>query len=237
MPAKTVEISEIGTVKLFKRKGAKNIRLSFSRSGEVRVTIPAWAPYAAGTEFARVKTPWIIKHRPPANLLQDNQRIGKAHQLKFVSATSSRISTRIRQSEIFIGVPAGIAVSSDEVQQAAKNAAVKALKNEAEQLLPQRLAILAKNHGFEYKSVRIKQMKGRWGSCSQHRDITLNCYLMQLPWDLIDYVLLHELLHTKIMAHGPKFWAEMESLLPNIKIIRQQMRIKQPILSSINSPG
>ncbi|HET8992036.1 MAG TPA: M48 family metallopeptidase, partial [Candidatus Saccharimonadales bacterium] len=62
------------------------------------------------------------------------------------------------------------------------------------------------------------------GSCDQSKNITLNLYLMQLPWHLIDYVLLHELTHTVVFKHGPDFWAEMDKYLPDSKSLRSEMK-------------
>ncbi len=104
------------------------------------------------------------------------------------------------------------------------------MRAQAEQLLPQRLEALASEHGFEYKDVAIKQLKSRWGSCDQQKHIVFNLFLMQLPWELIDYVILHELTHTRHLHHGPKFWGDMESILPRLKVYRRAMRSHQPVL-------
>ena len=116
------------------------------------------------------------------------------------------------------------------MQKAAHDACIKALRKQAEQLLPGRLSNLADRHGFAYGSVQIKHLKSRWGSCDHERNITLNLFLMQLPWELIDYVLLHELTHTQIMRHGPDFWNAMRRVLPNLQAIRKQMRLHHPVL-------
>jgi predicted metal-dependent hydrolase len=140
------------------------------------------------------------------------------------------VSARIRGTDIFVALPADVDPHSEEAQDAAKKVAVKALKQEAEHLLPQRLATLAQTHAFTYRSVAIKQMKGRWGSCSQYKDIVLNCYLMELPWELIDYVIMHELAHTRIMAHGKPFWDEVGKYVQNLNMIRKRMKAHQPAL-------
>ncbi len=106
------------------------------------------------------------------------------------------------------------------------------MRLQAEQLLPNRLASLAGTHGFEYGSISVKQLKGRWGSCDHQKNITLNLFLMQLPWELIDYVLLHELTHTNILRHGPDFWRAMEAVLPAVKNARKTLRAYQPVLYS-----
>ena len=102
------------------------------------------------------------------------------------------------------------------------------MKREAEQTLPPRLDFLAKTDGFEYGQVRIRQLKSRWGSCSEKGNITLSLFLVQLPEDLIDYVILHELTHTKFMHHGPDFWQELTRHLPDAKQLRKQIRAVHP---------
>src|SRR5262249_1610025 len=116
---------------------------------------------------------------------------------------------------------------------AAKSAAERALRQEAEKLLPLRLSDLAKKHGFKYQSVKIKKMTSRWGSCSAHRLITLNFYLMQLPWPLIDHVLIHELVHTKHLNHSGAFWMEFESIYPGAKKARKQIHNYRPVINTL----
>jgi predicted metal-dependent hydrolase len=234
---KIVEIPEIGAVTLYKRRGNRSLRLSISADGEVRVSLPAWVPYKAGEQFARSRAEWIAAHRQPAaEGLLNGQMVGKAHRLRFeASPTADKITTRLRQNQIEIVFPARYAASHPAVQKAARTAAIRALRKEAEALLPQRLRDLAAQTGFNYNSVGVKQLKSRWGSCSNQKDITLNLFLMQLPWRLIDYVLLHELTHTKVMRHGPPFWKELEIHVPRAKQLRKEIANHHPILSpSIN---
>ena len=63
-----------------------------------------------------------------------------------------------------------------------------------------------------------------WGSCSDKNNISLNANLIHLPLKLIDYVLLHELLHTRIKNHSPIFWTEMQKLLPDTRTLRKELR-------------
>ena len=56
---------------------------------------------------------------------------------------------------------------------------------------------------------------------------------MQLPWNLIDYVLLHELTHTNILRHGPDFWQALEAVLPNMAVLKKTLREYQPVLDTI----
>lgn len=83
----------------------------------------------------------------------------------------------------------------------------------ARRQLVDRLNYLTEKYGFEYNRVFIKKQKTRWGSCSGRNNINLNVNLVRLPQELIDYTLLHELVHTRIKHHGKQFWSQMDSLL------------------------
>jgi predicted metal-dependent hydrolase len=232
MATKQITIPEIGDVTLYKRRGNRSMRLSIGLNGEVRVSLPYWLPYAAGAEFARTKASWIAANRGSTKALQHGEAIGKAHRLYFEPrAAIQKVSSRVTHTEIRISHPSSHHFADQAVQKIAHKASVKALYKEAETLLPQRLRTLAEQQGFTYKSVSVKQLKSRWGSCNSEQEITLNVFLMQLPWHLIDYVLLHELTHTRIMQHGTPFWEELERHLPNAKSLRKQISAHQPILA------
>ena len=83
---------------------------------------------------------------------------------------------------------------------------------EAKKLLPPRLTDFAQQHGFRFNKITIRNNKRNWGSCSSKNNISLNLQMMKLPNELIDYILLHELVHTEIKNHGPKFWARLNEL-------------------------
>ena len=85
--------------------------------------------------------------------------------------------------------------------------------------LSERLDTLAKRHGFQYKKVSIKSMMTRWGSCSSKNNISLNILIAQLPKELQDYIILHELLHTRIKNHSKTYWAELDILVGNSKMV------------------
>ena len=95
----------------------------------------------------------------------------------------------------------------------------------AKTYLPRRTAELAHIWGFTYKSVKIQSSKTRWGSCSMTCSINYSLYLMSVPEHLIDYVILHELCHTKHHDHSTAFWAEMDRVTGGkAKALRQELR-------------
>ncbi|HKR81875.1 MAG TPA: SprT family zinc-dependent metalloprotease [Candidatus Saccharimonadales bacterium] len=231
MGVKRIQLPEIGDVTLYKRRNSRSLRLSITSTGEVRVSMPHWVPYKSGAVFAASKAAWIETMRGQHHsLLKNRQAIGKAHHLYFNQTTGQRVTSRVHAQEIHVGLPRGFDETSSEAQRAARAASIKALRTEAEALLPDRLQSLAERGGYTYKSISVKALKSRWGSCSSTKDIALNLYLMQLPWQLIDYVLWHELTHTKIMRHGPPFWAELERHVPHARNLSKEIHTYQPTL-------
>lgn len=227
MPAKIFSLPNIGTVHVYKRRGTKNIRLSVTSEGKVRITMPTWLPYKAGLAFAAQKQAWLLGQQQYQTDLTNGQRIGKYHTLHLVAqAATDRVHTRVTAIDITVTYPP--TASHQAVQQAAHTAAQRALRNEADQLLPQRLADLAKQHGFSYATVGTRHLKTRWGSCNAKGEITLNYYLLQLPWELIDYVLIHELAHTQHLNHSREFWQTVETCLPAYKERRKLLKHYQP---------
>lgn len=95
----------------------------------------------------------------------------------------------------------------------------------AREYLTQRTKILASRHGFIYNRIYIRKQRTRWGSCSAKNNISLNAGLMILPMELQDYVILHELLHTRIKNHGPSFWSELEKYIgPDLALYRKRLK-------------
>ena len=97
-------------------------------------------------------------------------------------------------------------------------------RTKAKRSLIERLDYLAGKYGFTYQQVFIKNQQTRWGSCSSKDNISLNINLACLPQELQDYVILHELVHTRHKNHSKKFWAAMDELVGDSKQLRKQMR-------------
>ena len=95
---------------------------------------------------------------------------------------------------------------------------------EVKALLINRLKQLADQHGFQYERVTIRSQKTKWGSCSGKANINLNCKLAELPPNMIDYVILHELVHLKHRNHSKEFWAELDQYVPNAKAVSKELK-------------
>jgi predicted metal-dependent hydrolase len=90
-----------------------------------------------------------------------------------------------------------------------------------------RLEHLAKKHGFHYNKVSTRNQRTRWGSCSLKNNISLNLKLVLLPEELIDYVLLHELVHTRVHDHSKKFWDLLDRYIGNSKALAKRLRTNE----------
>jgi hypothetical protein len=91
-------------------------------------------------------------------------------------------------------------------------------------LLEGRIRELSLLHGLPFNRLYIKEYKSRWGSCSAKNDIGLNVKLAYLPAKLVDYIMLHELTHTRWRGHGPRFWAMVERLIPGAGELDSRMK-------------
>jgi predicted metal-dependent hydrolase len=94
---------------------------------------------------------------------------------------------------------------------------------QAREILIAKLDELATRHGFTYNRVFIRNQKTRWGSCSSKNNINLNLKLILLPEELRDFVILHELVHTKLKRHDTKFWAELVKIEPNTRALASRL--------------
>jgi hypothetical protein len=96
-------------------------------------------------------------------------------------------------------------------------------RTKASRKLINRLNELAEGYDFTYQRVFIRNQKTLWGSCSPRNNINLNVKLVQLPNALIDYVILHELLHTRIKNHRKDFWAKLDRLVGDAKYMDSRL--------------
>ena len=110
-----------------------------------------------------------------------------------------------------------VRIKQVESQRQVMDSSVIIDKADAREKLTSRLHYLAEKHSFTYNKVTIRNQTTRWGSCSHKINISLNMKLVLLPDELVDYVILHELAHTKIHNHSKTFWGELDKYVGNGK--------------------
>jgi len=129
-------------------------------------------------------------------------------------------SVVVRETSATSLVMHGATDDSDACQTALKGW----LTHKAEDHLIPWLKRVSDEIGLSYSAVSIRQQQTRWGSCSARRLISLNARLLFLPPELVTYVLVHELCHTKHLNHSPRFWRLVESYLPDYRQFDRQLR-------------
>ena len=90
-------------------------------------------------------------------------------------------------------------------------------KLEARKVILKRLEELAKPYGFSYNRVFIRNQKTKWGNCSGKKNLSFNWRLIKSPQYVMDYVIMHELVHTEIFKHTRQFWVKLKSVYPKYK--------------------
>jgi hypothetical protein len=225
-------IPDIGEIILTKRRGNRNLSLRVGANGQVRIGMPHWVPFEVGLRFAKSKKDWLQKQMKlnEPKLLLEGSRIGKTHCLTYQQIVPWSNVLKVRVSGANITIQSSFDLTDPIVQEQAKKAGEQALKDEAEHFLPSRVSIIAKKHNLEYGQIRIRKLTSRWGSCSDQKKLTLSYFLIQLPCELIDYVLLHELAHTKFANHNAEFWTFMEERLPDLKSLKNRLKTYRPRL-------
>jgi predicted metal-dependent hydrolase len=210
---------------------ARRINVSVKIGQAVRVAMPVGISLSVAEQFLMKQREFVIKslaklqvRTPPVFRPGDQRLKTRGHQLVIEICKQSEIAIRKTGSRILITYPASLAVTDPLIQDAIKKGLLTAYREEARNYLPRRLEELARRHQFLYQQLFIKSLKSRWGSCSAKNNINLNLQLMRLPDDLIDYVMLHELIHTKIKNHSASFWQALQNLMPDYQYQRNQLR-------------
>lgn len=105
------------------------------------------------------------------------------------------------------------------------DAQIHQLADQALADLPGRVLKYAALLGVTYGRITVRNQRSRWGSCSSNGNLSFNCLLMLMPPEVIDYVVVHELCHRKEMNHSPRFYALVQSVLPDYR--KQEKWLKE----------
>ena len=100
----------------------------------------------------------------------------------------------------------------------------KVLRNKSEEYLIQKIQDWSNQLNLYPKSVKIKKLKRSWGLCSKRGDISLNYKLIKLGPNLIDYVLVHELIHLLEFNHSKNFYDKLKKILPDYKFRQEELK-------------
>ena len=217
MPKEIIHIDGVGKVHFNRDNRYKRLALKMNSKGEVHLTSPITVSMNEACKF-------VVLHKQRINkwgsLVKAEQKVFTEestfhthdHTLKIVRHSGETARMQMVDNELRITIPKHLEITSEHVQNAIKKGIIHTLKIEGKIHLPQRTLALASQFNFRVERITVKEIRSRWGSCSSRKNINLSCFLMLLPTELIDYVILHELCHTIEMNHGPRFHALMDKV-------------------------
>lgn len=224
-----IQDEEFGKITIRRSARASQVRLRVAPDGTLRASLPLYAPtflVKRLIKHSRHELRELLKQSQPQTTYEDGMQIGKSHYLHVRSGP--KLETSIKGQQIIVQLPEGKTLSDPKIVRAVRDQVIAALRVQAKSYLPKRLAFLAEKYGFRYEKVRFSHASGRWGSCSSEGTISLNIALMKLPFELIDYVIIHELSHTVHLNHSPEFWELVSKGDPDYKLHRRTLKQEAP---------
>lgn len=233
MIAKEYVDEEFGRIPIKRVPRAKYVRVRVTDKGMLSATMPSIAPIyllknlvSSSRESLRKAVSDVkIKH---GREYAPGDIIGTSHKIELI--VGAKATARRSGQRIVWTIPQDTIYTDSENQDAVRKAIRKALDEQASAYLPRRLQYLADMGGFHFSKIRFSNAKGRWGSCSSQGVISLNVALMNLPKEIIDYVLIHELAHTKQLNHSAEFWGLVVGQYPDYKNSRKLLKTYSPYL-------
>lgn len=223
---------DFGKIHFVVRRSARNITMRVKEDG-LHVTTP---PYRSITALLEAIAPFRERLRNVCSEVKPkpfdlNFSIeAECFRLKLETSPLKNFTVSMRNETVVIACPAHADFTTDRVQTLVKNAVMRAMRKKAEEYLPPLVQYWSSLFDLPYNKVTISKARSRWGSCSSKRDISLSFYLMLLPAHLMDYVILHELAHTREMNHGPKFWELLNQLTDGKALaLRKELRMHRPV--------
>lgn len=232
MSSKQMQIADVGSIQFIKSRRAKHISITIKSFKEVRVSVPMQVSFTEAENVVRKKVDWIKKHQEKIKSTEQKRTVfdentgfrTKKHKLLICKTDSKEITASISGGEIKVFYPRHLGVAHKSVQFFIRRVIEEALRIEAKNYVPARVNELAAKYNFNFNKVFIKNIKSRWGSCSKKGNVNFSLHLIILPEELIDYVILHELVHTIEHNHSKNFWARLDKICGNAKSVDRRLR-------------
>lgn len=220
----------------FKRSRRRSIGFLISPSG-LEVRAPTWVPLHQVDAASQEKSAWIIK-----KLAESCERQERIEEQRMEWRDGSLISFQGRALQLVLGcdealigaetLAEGAAAPSslpltllrDASPELIRGAVEVWLRRQARALFIERLDHFAPQLQVHWRKLSLSNAATRWGSAGVNGTIRLNWRLIHFALPLIDYVVVHELSHLRVMNHSPRFWETVASVLPDYATLRRQLR-------------
>ena len=225
------ELDGIGEIKVRRSANIKYLSIRMSPGRGVWVNVPYGVSGRQMIRFVEEKKEWIARNLPKVKSYEKETGVGlgigaeirtRLHWLVIMEGDCRVPSYTIEGKKVTLWIPQGTAY--EKIDPLAKNFLAEIYKKECRQLLPGRVRQYAEKFRFRFTRLSFRNNISNWGSCSHDDKISLNIKLMKLPDELIDYVILHELCHTKEKNHSAAFWKTVKSVCPDYALLRAGLR-------------
>lgn len=207
---------------------AKRVILKVSGDRGLEVVVPKGFDKRRVPEVLERRRQWIDKHY--ARLLNAGMRPGECAELPDTVELAAE-GVRYRVGVIEKPGKAALSVNSEDRlvlrcsnPQEGVTLLRQWLKNRAKSVLPPLLKRESLKIGLRFERTQVRLQRSRWASCSARGTVSLNARLMFLPPEIVRYVFVHELCHTKHMDHSPAYWSTVERIVPEYKIFERRLK-------------
>jgi len=237
-PRATREVLLGGKLVAFEVKRRKRRTIGFSVGAEgLAVSAPKWVPLHEIDLAVQGKSGWILKKLQETR--ERRRRLDSARIDWKDGATFPYLGEPVRvlldmqppHGVLHAGPTQGdaaqtlrISLPDDASAEQIERAVQAWLLQQASQLFTSRLNHFAPQLGVQWRKLGLSSAATRWGSASASGAIRLNWRLLHFKPDVIDYVVVHELSHLRVMDHSPRFWATVHSVMPDYAAHRDQLK-------------
>lgn len=220
----------------FKRSTRRSIGFSVGAEG-LAVSAPKWVALAEIDRAVQKKSNWILRKLQETQAR--HQRLEAARMdwsdgailpfrgepLKLVLAAPSQERTALQRDALSGAASLRIALAPDSATPEQIQGAVQAwLMQQARHIFTERLDHFAPQLGVQWRQLSLSSAATRWGTARANGAIRLNWRLLHFQPRVLDYVVVHELSHLRVMDHSPRFWATVHSVMPDYAALRRQLR-------------
>lgn len=197
------------------RRKVKYARITISTNLKIEMIVPLKYPEKDVVSMIQKKSDWIKKQlnyfesRQAARIKPNFGEIillGKIYKFQLMP----ELGRKCKINDVLNTIASGRNLLEEETLN-------KWYKNEAKRILNERLVHFAGLHGFSYNKVSVRGQKTLWGSCSRTGNLSFNWRLIQTPLPILDYIVVHELVHTIIFNHTGTYWGKVGTIYPNYK--------------------
>lgn len=193
------------------KREIKHARIRVSENLRVRVLVPEDFSNTDVRLLIEKKQKWIDKNISKFKGKREKIKLHKNQLLLFGNRYNyffnEKLHNKIELNHEHKTIQSKLNLVDKEIQ-------LKWYRKFAKQILTERLIELAKKNKLRYNKVFIRDQRTKWGNCSAEKNLSFNWRLIKTPQFVIDYLIIHELVHTRTMNHHQKFWTELKSLFP-----------------------